>query len=86
MDLILLFAAKRVDKHGITLVHITYPPLGITTRAERCVPCNNLVSKRCHRNFETLGANILICYSDNTEVNMYGPYSYQYAVGVFHLE
>ena len=27
MDLILLFSAKPLDKHGITLVHITYPPL-----------------------------------------------------------
>ena len=28
MDLILSFLAKKLDKHGITLVHITYPPLG----------------------------------------------------------
>ena len=27
MDMILLFLAKPLDKHGITLVHITYPPL-----------------------------------------------------------
>ena len=27
MDIILLFLAKPVDKHGITAVHITYPPL-----------------------------------------------------------
>ena len=27
MDIILLFLAKPLDKHGITLVHITYPPL-----------------------------------------------------------
>ena len=27
MDIILSFLAKPVDKHGITLVHITYPPL-----------------------------------------------------------
>ena len=29
MDIIISFVAKPVDKHGITLVHITYPPLGI---------------------------------------------------------
>ena len=27
IDIILSFLAKPVDKHGITLVHITYPPL-----------------------------------------------------------
>ena len=27
MDIILSFLAKSVDKHNITLVHITYPPL-----------------------------------------------------------
>ena len=27
MDIILSFLAKPVDKHGITLVHITHPPL-----------------------------------------------------------
>ena len=27
MDIILSFLAKSVDKHSITLVHITYPPL-----------------------------------------------------------
>ena len=27
MDIILSFLAKPVDKHGITLLHITYPPL-----------------------------------------------------------
>ena len=27
MDIILSFSAKTLDKHGITLVHITYPPL-----------------------------------------------------------
>ena len=27
MDIILLFLAKRLDKHGTTLVHITYPTL-----------------------------------------------------------
>ena len=29
MDIILLFLAKPLDKHGTTLVHITYPPLKI---------------------------------------------------------
>ena len=27
MDITLSFLAKSLDKHGITLVHITYPPL-----------------------------------------------------------
>ena len=27
MDIILLFLAKPLDKHGTTLMHITYPPL-----------------------------------------------------------
>ena len=27
VDIILLFLAKPLDKHDITLVHITYPPL-----------------------------------------------------------
>ena len=27
MDIILSFLAKSVDKHSVTLVHITYPPL-----------------------------------------------------------
>ena len=31
MDIILSFLAKSVDRHGITLVHITYPP-GVCTR------------------------------------------------------
>ena len=30
MDIILLFLAKPLDKHGTTLVHITYPPLVIS--------------------------------------------------------
>ena len=29
MDIILLFLAKPPDKHGTTLVHITYPPLSM---------------------------------------------------------
>ena len=29
MDIILLFLIKPVDKHGVTLVDITYPPLQI---------------------------------------------------------
>ena len=29
MNIIISFEAKPVDNHGITLVHITYPPLGI---------------------------------------------------------
>ena len=28
MDITLSFLAKSLDKHGITLVHVTYPPLG----------------------------------------------------------
>ena len=32
MDIILSFLAKPVDKHGITLVHITYPPLRTPSR------------------------------------------------------
>ena len=27
MDIIVLILAKPLDKHGTTLVHITYPPL-----------------------------------------------------------
>ena len=27
MDIILIFLAKPLDKHGITLVHISYPPV-----------------------------------------------------------
>ena len=34
IDIILSFLAKPVDKHGITLVYITYPPLNF--------PVNNL--------------------------------------------
>ena len=30
MDIILLFLAKPLDKHGTTLVHITNPPLDIS--------------------------------------------------------
>ena len=29
IDIILSFLAKPLDKHGVTLVHITYPPLKI---------------------------------------------------------
>ena len=29
MDITLSFLAKSLDKHGITQVHITYPPLGL---------------------------------------------------------
>ena len=32
MDIILSFLAKSVDKHGITLVRITYPPLVFPTQ------------------------------------------------------
>ena len=31
MNVILLFLAKPLDKHGITLVSITYPPLRFST-------------------------------------------------------
>ena len=31
MDIILLFLAKPLDKHGTTIVHITYPPLSNLT-------------------------------------------------------
>ena len=43
MDIILSFLTKPVDKHGITLVHITYPPLGICLPAickPQRVACN----------------------------------------------
>ena len=32
MDIILLFFTKPLDKHGTTLVHITYPPLHAYTQ------------------------------------------------------
>ena len=32
MDTTLSFLAKSLDKHGVTLVHITYPPLNDTNR------------------------------------------------------
>ena len=32
MDITLSFLAKSLDKHGVTLVHITYPPLLIVAR------------------------------------------------------
>ena len=35
MDIILSFLAKPVDKHGTTLVHITYPPLELLVLAEK---------------------------------------------------
>ena len=35
MDIILLFLAKPLDKHGTTLVHITYPPLISSIGRER---------------------------------------------------
>ena len=35
MDIILLFLAKPLDKHGTTLVHITYPPLEFMLRSFR---------------------------------------------------
>ena len=31
MNIILLFLAKPLDKHDITLVHIAYPPLDLIT-------------------------------------------------------
>ena len=27
MDILLVILAKPLDKHGVTLVHITYPPM-----------------------------------------------------------
>ena len=36
MDIILLFLAKPLDKHGTTLVHITYPPLENSAR-DKCL-------------------------------------------------
>ena len=30
MDIILSFLAKSLDRHGITLVHIPYPPLAVS--------------------------------------------------------
>ena len=36
MDIILSFLAKPVDKHGITLAHVTYPPLRIQTVLKDC--------------------------------------------------
>ena len=35
MDIILLFLAKPLDKHGITLVHITYTPLAKQSKAKQ---------------------------------------------------
>ena len=35
MDILLSFLTKPLDKHGVTLVHITYPPLDITPNKER---------------------------------------------------
>ena len=34
MGIILLFLAKPLDKHGITLMHMTYPPLDVATETE----------------------------------------------------
>ena len=42
MDIILSFLAKSVDKHGITLVHITYPPLE-TSNETTDIPRRNQV-------------------------------------------
>ena len=41
MGMILLFLAKLLDKHGITLVHITYPPLPFSSLNH-----SNLVSRK----------------------------------------
>ena len=32
MDIILSFLAKPVNKHGITQVHVAYPPLAVSTQ------------------------------------------------------
>ena len=37
MDVILSFLAKPVDKHGITLEHITYPTLDFYARDSQIV-------------------------------------------------
>ena len=39
MDIILLFLAKPLDKHGTTLVHITYPPLDVGAYNESETNC-----------------------------------------------
>ena len=42
IDIILLFLAKPLGKHGITLVHITYPLL---TKLEKFVLLQRLLSR-----------------------------------------
>ena len=41
MDIMLLFLAKPLDKHGIKLVHITYPPLDVLEKES----INNIADK-----------------------------------------
>ena len=52
MDIILLFLAMPVDKQGITLVHITYPPLKSTTK----------MTTECNRNHDFNLAYIPVLY------------------------
>ena len=40
IDIILSFLAKPVDKHGTTLVHITYPPLHLKTGVGKGKSCS----------------------------------------------
>ena len=56
MDIILSFLAKPVDKHGITLVHITYPPLGVEVFFEP-----RTLEKEVINSFHTLLANKASC-------------------------
>ena len=42
MDIILLFLTKPVDQHGITITHITYPPLGEGTSEISILHSDNL--------------------------------------------
>ena len=49
MDIILLILAKPLGKHGITHMHITYPPLWISECGESCVlqilPCQTALNE-----------------------------------------
>ena len=67
MDIILLFLAKLVDKHGTTLVRITYPPLNIQSDfriTRRCIFFGHIIIL----NSLNIGDRALLSYSTQHDV------------------
>ena len=68
MDIVLLFLAKPLDKHGTTLVHSTYPPLKNVVEFEKALGAVKMIKDQIQYRSQSL-LNLACGYFSNQQEN-----------------